>query len=436
MIPHGSVPVVDGNADRARKVSRLLTFLGYQPRQFDTPDCANLPSEETTTWSAVVVGDVDAVWTDWLDDLSRCRPELPILDARTLSMASEADRHRPTTHSAADALAPTGRSTAARQLAQLIEQVAPSNATVLILGESGTGKERVARSVHAQSARHDQPFVPLNCGAIPSELMESELFGHEKGAFTGALTQRKGRFEMADGGTLFLDEIGDMSLELQVKLLRVLQERSFERLGGGRTIHCDVRILAATHRDLKAAVAAGRFREDLYYRLSVFPVEVPALRNRAEDIPALIDELIHENVRRGGVPVKFADQTLRALSWLDWPGNIRELANLVERMAILNPGGLVEIKDLPAEYRVDLPPEQPSTSEASLLTGSSDSSDSSDSVDLKHHLQQIERELIEAALARSNGVVAEAARMLNVGRTTLVEKIRKYGLSAESNQVA
>jgi sigma-54 specific flagellar transcriptional regulator A len=262
--------------------------------------------------------------------------------------------------------------------------------------------------------------------------MESELFGHEKGAFTGALTQRKGRFEMADGGTLFLDEIGDMSLELQVKLLRVLQERSFERLGGGQTIECDVRILAATHRDLKAAVAAGTFREDLYYRLSVFPVQVPALRDRVEDMPALIDELIRDNVRRGGVSVSFAEQTVRALSWLDWPGNIRELANLVERMAILKPGGIVEINDLPADYRVDLPPEQAlaKSEEATLLTGESDQ------VDLKNHLQQIERELIEQALARSHGVVAEAARMLSVGRTTLVEKIRKYGLGNESDQVA
>ena len=428
MIPHGSVLIVESDPDRANQVAKLLTFLGYRPQHLDSPTKIE-SADETPVWSAIVVGETDTLWSDWLSAVSTRFPHLPLLDASEFRLS--ADQDEPFANDRGpDLLTPTGRSTSARHLAHLIERVAPSNATVLILGESGTGKERVARSVHAQSCRHDQPFVPLNCGAIPAELMESELFGHEKGAFTGALSQRKGRFEMADGGTLFLDEIGDMSLELQVKLLRVLQERSFERLGGGRTIHCDVRILAATHRDLKAAVAAGTFREDLYYRLSVFPVEVPALRNRVEDLPTLIDELIDENVARGGVRVSFAEPTIRALSWLDWPGNIRELGNLVERMAILKPDGLVQIEDLPAEYRVDLPAGQPAADEPALLA------QEVDRVDLKDHLQQIERELIEQALDRSHGVVAEAARMLNVGRTTLVEKIRKYGLSSDSNQVA
>ena len=364
MIPHGSVLVVERDPDRALQIAQLLTFLGYRPEH---PDSATRSAaiDSAPGWSAIVVGEAEAVWSDWLSDLARRYPHLPLLDASEFWHGTRTEQTPAAPNP--DLLTPTGRSAAARHLAQLIERVAPSQATVLILGESGTGKERVARSVHAQSSRHDQPFVPLNCGAIPSELMESELFGHEKGAFTGALSQRKGRFEMADGGTLFLDEIGDMSLELQVKLLRVLQERSFERLGGGRTIHCDVRILAATHRDLKAAVAAGRFREDLYYRLSVFPVEVPALRNRVEDLPTLIDELIEENVARGGVRVSFAEPTVRALSWLDWPGNIRELGNLVERMAILKPQGVVRIEDLPAEYRVDLPPGQEPAEEPALL---------------------------------------------------------------------
>ena len=427
MIPHGKVLVVDRDTGRAQQLTQLLAFLGYQSQRLDSPDQICLENPE---WSAVVVGAADEAWNKRIAAMSERNPAIPVLDSRALWLGDAGQPADNPSELSPSTLAPTGRSAAARHLAHLIEQVAPSNATVLILGESGTGKERVARSVHAQSGRQDQPFVPLNCGAVPAELMESELFGHEKGAFTGALTRRKGRFEMADGGTLFLDEIGDMSLELQVKLLRVLQERSFERLGGDRTIDCDVRILAATHRDLKAAVAAGNFREDLYYRLSVFPIEVPALRDRVQDMPALIDELIRVNVARGGVPVKFADQTIRALSWLDWPGNIRELANLVERMAILKPGGTVSIDDLPAEYRVDLPPEQVVAGETTLLT------DDCDKVDLKDHLQQIERELIEQALARSHGVVAEAARMLNVGRTTLVEKIRKYGLGTESDQVA
>ncbi len=429
MIPHGSVLIVDGDPDRVNKVSQLLVFLGYQPESFECPEHATRNAGDAS-WVAVVAGDPDATWTDWIGSLTRRMPQIPVLDARAFRSGHDPIVAREPSQLETSSLAPTGRSVAARQLGQLIDQVAPSNATVLILGESGTGKERVARSVHGQSTRHDQPFVPLNCGAIPSELMESELFGHEKGAFTGALSQRKGRFEMADGGTLFLDEIGDMSLELQVKLLRVLQERSFERLGGDRTLRCDVRILAATHRDLKAAVAAGDFREDLYYRLSVFPIEVPALRDRVEDLPALINEIIQQNVARGGAAVQFAEQTIRALSWLDWPGNIRELANLVERMAILKPEGIVAISDLPEEYRVDLTPEQTLADDASMLT------DEAGNVDLKNHLKQIECELIEQALARSNGVVAEAARMLNVGRTTLVEKIRKHGLAANSDQVA
>ncbi len=325
---------------------------------------------------------------------------------------------------------PTGRSTGVHRLVELIDQVAPFNTTALILGESGTGKERVARSIHAQSTRRDEVFVPVNCGAIPSELMESELFGHEKGAFTGAVTTRKGRFELADGGTLFLDEIGDMSLDMQVKLLRVLQERSFERVGGSRTIRCDVRIVAATHRNLKDAVLEGEFREDLYYRLNVFPIEVPPLRDRLQDLPLLIDELIRDNERHGGASITFADRTILTLAQLDWPGNIRELANLVERMAILKPAAEIDVVDLPFEYRPDLPIVSMRLEENPSLAPESEC------VDLKLHLAQVECELIEQALVLSQGIVDEAARMLNVGRTTLVEKIRKYELVSESARVA
>src|SRR5690606_3059899 len=211
---------------------------------------------------------------------------------------------------------------------------APFDTTVLLLGESGTGKEVAARAVHARSKRRDNPFVAINCGAIPPELLESELFGHEKGAFTGALSARKGRFEMADGGTLLLDEIGDMSLPMQVKLLRVLQERSFERVGGNQTIHCNVRVIAATHRDLEDRIASNQFREDLYYRLNVFPIEMPALRERSDDLPMLVGTLAAQLGRTGRGEVRFAEEALQALRGYAWPGNVRELTNLVERMAV------------------------------------------------------------------------------------------------------
>lgn len=318
-------------------------------------------------------------------------------------------------------LLPSGRTLQVQRLVSHIEQVAPFNTTVLVLGESGTGKERIARSIHEHSKRSDGVFVPINCGAIPSELMESELFGHEKGAFTGALAARKGRFELAHGGTLFLDEIGDMSLDMQVKLLRVLQERCFERVGGASTIHCDVRIVAATHRDLKQLVAQGKFREDLYYRLNVFPIDVPPLRERKLDLPMLIDELVQENLCNGGEAVRFSAGAVAALSGYDWPGNIRELGNLVERMAILHSNCEVNAADLPADYRGDVAQSDMPVNDTCLLPEGA-------SIDLKLHLQQIEVQLIEQALCRSGGTVAEAARMLGIGRTTLVEKMRKYNL--------
>ena len=427
MIPHGSVLILESDSDRARQVAQLLNFLGYEPHQFDAADGHQ---EFARPWAAVVTGAGANVWSGLIDDLTCRQPAMPVLDVAAFStMTASMTPGTDTRRAMPPELSPTGCSDPAKKLTQLISQVAPAQATVLILGESGTGKERVARGIHTRSKRASGPFVPLNCGAIPAELMESELFGHEKGAFTGALTKRKGRFEMAHGGTLFLDEIGDMSLELQVKLLRVLQERSYERVGGNQTLRCDVRILAATHRDLKAAVAAGRFREDLYYRLSVFPVEVPALRERMEDLPALIEELSRENVLRGGAAISFSDRAIRALSCLDWPGNIRELANLIERMAILNPNAVVDIGDLPDEYRADVSAEEPVAAASGFLARDGN-------IDLKDHLQQVERELITQALAQSHGVVAEAARMLRLGRTTLVEKIRKLDLNDDAERVA
>ena len=433
MIPHGNVLILDSDSSRAQQVAALLSFFGYQPHQHEDPTCFDWDVLHAESWSGVVVGESDNPTdrVDLLDRLAALAPHVAVLnlDDNSLGTLSSKSREHPR-QAKLNRLLPTGRSNPVRYLVELIEQVAPFNTTALILGESGTGKERVARSIHAQSARRDGVFVPVNCGAIPSELMESELFGHEKGAFTGALNTRKGRFELADGGTLFLDEIGDMSLDMQVKLLRVLQERCFERVGGSRTIRCDVRIVAATHRNLKDAVLAGEFRPDLYYRLNVFPMEVPALRDRMQDLPVLIDELIRENERNGGASFTFSDRTVLALAGLEWPGNIRELANLIERMSILKPGSEVDVMDLPFDYRPDVPIESMRLEEIPLLEPEGEC------VDLKRHLQQVECELIERALAHSQGIVAEAARMLNVGRTTLVEKIRKYELVTESARVA
>ena len=230
-----------------------------------------------------------------------------------------------------------GNSPAIQRTRKLIQQVAGSDATVLVLGESGTGKEVIARNLHYYSPRRQKPFVPVNCGAIPSELLESELFGHEKGAFTGALSARQGRFEMAEGGTLFLDEIGDMPLAMQVKLLRVLQERTFERVGSNKTLQCDVRIVAATHRNLDEEIRLNRFREDLYYRLNVFPIEVPALRERTEDIPVLVEDLTARLKAEKKGAIRLTQSALRLMQKHQWPGNVRELSNLIERLAILFP---------------------------------------------------------------------------------------------------
>ncbi len=331
----------------------------------------------------------------------------------------------------------SGNSRATRQINRMIEQVADSDATVLILGESGTGKEVVARKLHFHSNRRGKPFVPVNCGAIPADLLESELFGHEKGAFTGAISSRQGRFELAEGGTLFLDEIGDMSLPMQVKILRVLQERSFERVGSNKTIQCSVRIIAATHRDLEQLIKEGRFREDLYYRLNVFPIEVPPLRERVEDIAVLVNDLISriETEKRGSV--RLTPAAVAALSHYQWPGNVRELANLIERLAILYPYGVVDVKDLPEKFRegielpsgesdyvlpiVTMPGDEPGTIESGPRLPK-------DGIDLKAHLGDVELSLIKQALDESDGVVAHAAKALKMRRTTLVEKLRKYGI--------
>jgi sigma-54 dependent transcriptional regulator, flagellar regulatory protein len=337
----------------------------------------------------------------------------------------------------------TGNSRAIENTRKLIGQVADADATVLILGESGTGKEVVARCLHQISSRRDKPFVPINCGAIPAELLESELFGHDKGAFTGALTARQGRFELADGGTLFLDEIGDMPMPMQVKLLRVLQERTFERVGSNKTIQCNVRVMAATHRQLEEEIKEKRFREDLFYRLNVFPIEVPALRDRVEDISLLVNDLIAKMQAQDRGSISFTNKALKILMQYDWPGNVRELANLIERMAILNPDGVIDVVDLPEKFQQFSIPEgsaedivlsgqpfsmQDITETAAINTAAAAPLLLEQGLDLKEYLSDIECDLINQALDECNGIVAHAAKRLNMRRTTLVEKLRKYDL--------
>lgn len=330
-----------------------------------------------------------------------------------------------------------GTSRGIGRVRELMEQVADKDVNVLITGESGTGKEVVARNLHYNSNRRDKPFVPVNCGAIPHDLLESELFGHEKGAFTGAITSRAGRFEIAQGGTLFLDEIGDMPFNMQVKLLRVLQERCFERVGSTKTIDVDVRIIAATHNDLEKAIEDGRFREDLYYRLNVFPIEMPPLRERTEDIPLLINDLIKKIETENRGSIRFNSSAIMSLCHHAWPGNVRELANLVERLVITHPYGVIGVQELPAKFRhIDVKEEEFFVASEKTLApqlqappSNTPSFDlSTDDINLKEYLEDLESSLIRQALDECGGVVARAADKLKIRRTTLVEKMRKYGM--------
>jgi len=316
-------------------------------------------------------------------------------------------------------------------------QVAPTDISVLVTGESGVGKESIPRIIHSLSHRKHNKYIAVNCGAIPEGTIDSELFGHEKGSFTGAIGARQGRFELAQGGTIFLDEIGDMPLQMQVKLLRVIQERSFERVGSNKSIKSDVRIVAATHRNLETHIKDGKFREDLYYRLNVFPIEMPRLKDRVEDLPLLINELITRLEHEKNASVRLTPAAVMALCNYAWPGNVRELANLMERMTILHPHGVVDVKDLPAKVA----PDQQSSSEIPVVADPEDNEKMSgmpslpmlsdprlprDGIDLKQHLTDIEVSLIQQALDDCNGVVAHAAKKLQIRRTTLVEKMRKY----------
>jgi sigma-54 specific flagellar transcriptional regulator A len=444
--------------DRRESLRMILGFLEYGPVIADDFGVLDDPDYSDSRWVAVLIGDnaaneikaTLATLAERLPDVPRlifsdlapaaCRKvvaagpvpleiEYPI----RYSQLSDVLRRLKTGHdpSADNRYRTTaaGASPAARRVRQLVQQVAKFDTSVLILGESGTGKELVAQGVHEQSPRRNRAFVPINCGAIPPDLLESELFGHEKGAFTGAITTRKGRFELAEGGTLFLDEIGDMSMPMQVKLLRVLQERTFERIGSNKTQRCDVRIIAATHRNLEQAIADGTFREDLFYRLNVFPINMPPLRERLEDLPALIVELAARNEREGRGAVRFTDAAVSVLARYDWPGNIRELGNLIERMAILHPSALVDVRQLPEKYRAG---DEVGAADMPIMPTAPPETLPDEGIDLKGHLADIEVQLIQQALEEADGVVARAAKRLHMRRTTLVEKLRKHGLQRDA----
>ena len=311
-----------------------------------------------------------------------------------------------------------GTSNAIKKIFDLIEKVADTDGTVLITGASGTGKELIARAIHYNGSRSDKPLVVINCGAVPEALLESELFGHEKGAFTGAHKSRVGRFEMANGGSIFLDEIGEMSPALQVKLLRVLQEYKFERVGGTKTIHVDLRIIAATNINLTTAINKEKFREDLYYRLNVIPIKVPSLKQRKSDIPLLIDHFLKKFQKGKEKKItKISPEALDVMYAYDWPGNVRELENVIKRLTILCDNPVVEIGDLPENMQ-----------ESDRLTQPVEEVILDNELNLQDAVQNYEKRIILEALEKSNWVKSRAAKLLNINRTTLVAKIKKQNL--------
>jgi len=317
----------------------------------------------------------------------------------------------------------TGTSPAMVKLKEQILLVAPSNASVLIAGENGTGKELVARSIHFHSQRKEKPFVEINCAAIPEELIESELFGHEKGAFTGAVSQKKGKFDLADGGTLFLDEIGDMSLKTQAKVLRILQERKFERVGGNRTIEVDVRIIAATNKVLEEEIRAGAFREDLFYRLNVVPFTVPPLRDRLEDIPLLAEHFLDSFCKREGIGHKvITREAMEALKGYIWPGNVRELKNVVERLVIMTPGTTVDIHHLPESI---ISAELQREAGAGRLDGVLELST------LREAREEFEKEFILQKLEENNWNISKTAEVIELERSNLYRKLKSYGIGVK-----
>ncbi|MFQ5579642.1 MAG: sigma-54-dependent transcriptional regulator [Nitrospiria bacterium] len=315
-----------------------------------------------------------------------------------------------------------GNSLAMQKVYDRIERVADSDSTALIQGESGTGKEIVAKTIHFNSARKNKPLIPINCGAIPEALLESELFGHEKGAFTGATTSRTGRFELAHGGTIFFDEVGEMPIGLQVKLLRVLQEREFERVGGTKSIQVDVRIIAATNQDLEEEVREKRFREDLFYRLNVIPINIPPLRERKEDLPLLIDHFLRKfNERKKYQVDGISPEAQKILMDYRWPGNIRELENLIERMIVLKNGGMITSEDIPSRI---IHPAQPGHLFQFELP--------EDGINFSSVVTEFENKILDQAMSKANGVKNRAAQLLKMNRTTLVERLKRQPASDEA----
>jgi two-component system, NtrC family, response regulator AtoC len=338
-----------------------------------------------------------------------------------------------------------GGSTQMQDIFRIIDKVANTPSTVLITGESGTGKELIATALHEGSSRRDKPLIKINCAAIPKDLMESELFGYERGAFTGAVTSKPGRFELADGGTLFLDEIGEIPVEMQVKLLRVLQEGEFERVGGIRTTRVDVRLIAATNRDLEQEIEAGRFRKDLFYRLNVVPIRLPALRQRAEDIPMLARHFIEKYNRKLNKRIEgITDDALSVLGGYSWPGNIRELENFIERILLFADGPLIGVADLPAHIRTGLPTASSSAAHTSapsaspfplpaeLTTPPASEGGLKDLV--RARAAELEKDLIIRALEETGGNVTRAAKLLQISRKSLQTKMKEFGLRGEAGE--
>ncbi len=479
--------VIDNDSARSHQMETVLSFVGEHFLQCSQEQGSELFKQSDHILSVVLSGDV----LPSTANLIKANPSIPfilhdVVDADVLNLNANVLGHlslplnyaqltelihhchqynnklpRSEKKLSSSALfrSLVGTSEQMSQVRFLIEQVAKTPASVLILGESGTGKEVVARNIHNLSDRAKATFVPVNCGAIPAELLESELFGHEKGAFTGAISARKGRFELAEGGTLFLDEIGDMPQPMHVKLLRVLQERTFERVGGSKSIKADVRIIAATHQDLEDMIKSGDFREDLFYRLNVFPIETPALRERKEDIPLLLKELLIRFEHEQGNTVRFTEKAVESLMEHQWSGNVRELSNLIERMLIMYGEQIVDVAELPYKYQhIDVQaytPEYPEELQEQdaineLFSGAdyedinkddyfqctthehSNHSNAAllpnEGLNLKKYLADLEVSLITQSLIKHDYIVARAAETLAMRRTTLVEKMRKYDL--------
>lgn len=452
--------VLDANSERREKIVSLLEACDAECVVVDDIRDINMPRGKEQAHNFVFIGGQNSSsLSSIIEGLESGKSSLPACQESpsgkqcfsTVTSESAAStktprqvRNSPTLSSEYfDQMIGVGKAMA--DLKRLISKVAVTEVTVMINGESGTGKELCARAIHDLSERSSQPFVPVNCGAIPDELLESELFGHEKGAFTGAISSRKGRFEMAQGGTLFLDEIGDMPLNMQVKLLRVLQDKTYERVGGNKNMKSDVRVVTATHKDLDKLVRLGSFREDLFYRLNVFPILVPPLRERREDICDLLDAYLKKAELMGDKPV-FSKSAIRSLEAYDWPGNVRELVNLVDRLTVLYAGESVTLSDLPAQYQTiaeevvePLPEKEDVKSEGSNIENVQQQLHfpnlEDESIDIKEKIREVEVAYLQSALEQTSWVVAKAAKKLGLQRTTLVEKMKKYGIHKNSESI-